>query len=156
MFIALFCVRDIVAVLRVVQAERKVQSRVFSGLSIQTDLSKGCNPNAGYASLTLIISSVIKISPRSRCVLSNPRRIFRSSSMAEHPAVNRRVVSSSLTCGATSLKPNGQCDALPFFFPPTRSSRAGYRDRPSNIHWVSYSREGCNSRVELSLRGPGR
>jgi hypothetical protein len=27
-------------------------------------------------------------------------RLFRSSSMAEHPAVNRRVVSSSLTCGA--------------------------------------------------------
>ena len=28
------------------------------------------------------------------------RAIFRSSSMAEHSAVNRRVVSSSLTCGA--------------------------------------------------------
>ena len=28
------------------------------------------------------------------------RTIFRSSSMAEHSAVNRRVVSSSLTCGA--------------------------------------------------------
>ena len=31
------------------------------------------------------------------------RAIFRSSSMAEHSAVNRRVVSSSLTCGANSI-----------------------------------------------------
>ena len=30
-------------------------------------------------------------------------RLFRSSSMAEHPAVNRRVVSSSLTCGANFM-----------------------------------------------------
>ncbi len=31
-------------------------------------------------------------------------RLFRSSSMAEHPAVNRRVVSSSLTCGANFIR----------------------------------------------------
>jgi hypothetical protein len=34
-------------------------------------------------------------------VRPNRRNPFRSSSMAEHSAVNRRVVSSSLTCGAT-------------------------------------------------------
>ena len=50
--------------------------------------------------LTLPDPSVIKISSRSRMVPRYAGRLFRSSSMAEHPAVNRRVVSSSLTCGA--------------------------------------------------------
>jgi hypothetical protein len=33
-----------------------------------------------------------------------PEAIFRSSSMVEHPAVNRRVASSSLACGAKAIR----------------------------------------------------
>jgi hypothetical protein len=35
------------------------------------------------------------------------RRLFRSSSMAEHSAVNRRVVGSSPTCGAKNSNEKG-------------------------------------------------
>ncbi len=37
-------------------------------------------------------------------VVRSQGETFRSSSMAEHSAVNRRVVSSSLTCGANLIK----------------------------------------------------
>jgi hypothetical protein len=52
-------------------------------------------------SLTLQNPSAIKPVSRPHMVfMAMIGRSFRSSSMAEHPAVNRRVVSSSLTCGA--------------------------------------------------------
>ena len=50
--------------------------------------------------------------------------LFRSSSMAEHSAVNRRVVSSSLTCGANqihSLQAPIRC-LFPFAHNPAASS----------------------------------
>ncbi len=44
--------------------------------------------------------------------------IFRSSSMAEHSAVNRRVVSSSLTCGANLInKLRVPRKGIRFYFP---------------------------------------
>ncbi len=44
------------------------------------------------------------------------RAIFRSSSMAEHSAVNRRVVSSSLTCGANLINKLRAPMRCPFCF----------------------------------------
>ena len=38
--------------------------------------------------------------------------------MAEHPAVNRRVVSSSLTCGAIPINELGRFWTAPFSFVP--------------------------------------
>ena len=75
--------------------------------------------SVAQATLTLFRPSVIKISSRYRMVLRYAARLFRSSSMAEHPAVNRRVVSSSLTCGANIFEPNGQPNALPVFSSPS-------------------------------------
>src|SRR6185295_13861782 len=84
------------------------------------------------AALTLPTPSVIKISSRSRMVFKQCGRLFRSSSMAEHPAVNRRVVSSSLTCGAKipTKESNGErfIEPLAFRFPP-KDPLKGHRSR---------------------------
>ena len=50
--------------------------------------------------LTLIFPSAIKTVLRPLHSFSMQGRLFRSSSMVEHSAVNRRVASSSLACGA--------------------------------------------------------
>src|SRR5438445_10359923 len=55
---------------------------------------------APMLALTLLDGLCYKI--RSRMQTSNRATVFRSSSMAEHSAVNRRVVGSSPTCGANS------------------------------------------------------
>ena len=51
-------------------------------------------------------------------------RLFRSSSMAEHSAVNRRVVGSSPTCGAKARRgrrePNPAAFLLPIAYLPWR------------------------------------
>ena len=54
----------------------------------------------GLLALTLVITLCYKSHSRTSYHLRACAPVFRSSSMAEHSAVNRRVVGSSPTCGA--------------------------------------------------------
>ena len=53
--------------------------------------------------LTMLAAFVIKTVRAQREIRRCAADLFRSSSMAEHSAVNRRVVGSSPTCGASIL-----------------------------------------------------
>ncbi|GEM_PF-6902219 len=71
---------------------------------------------------------------------TNLRRAkFRSSSMAEHSAVNRRVVSSSLTCGANLIN-NLACQRLTGF--------CCFPRRFTKSHWLTV---GVRHRPRLSM-----
>ena len=64
--------------------------------------------------LTLLNPFAIKTVRFSGEILRWREQLFRSSSMAEHSAVNRRVVGSSPTCGATKSKKGEAGLASPF------------------------------------------
>ena len=61
-------------------------------------------PVVGSVTLTMLSAFCYKNhSCLARSFRARARRLFRSSSMAEHSAVNRRVVGSSPTCGANII-----------------------------------------------------
>ena len=83
-------------------------------------------------------------------------RLFRSSSMAEHSAVNRRVVSSSLTCGARLNKGRWSQSRRPFSF--DGHSRTPFRKLVIDAGNSDQDLEGteyCFNRPPFSLLGGG-
>ena len=128
------------------------ERRIFKKIPFPVTIAKGFH---------LFPSRTQKLSPSASMVLgwrrpgrvdrcripigkANAFPIFLSSSMAEHPAVNRRVVGSSPTWGATS----GRLQGLPLFDAETENIFSGtFFPSPQNA-WSSFSKNGLGRRSE--------